>query len=770
MKYNLSKIVMLLIAAITFFLLFGCSSQPAATEFNSAEDLAEARIGVMTGSTGEQLANKHFPDADIKSFDDMMDAVTALLASQVDAVLSGYPTVHSVTRYNPGVYYLEDAIAYEDTCVAIKQGNTELLDAINAVIAELRESGELEQIVARWYKTDLSPYEPITLVLPTEGEVLRIGVNATREPTSFLDAAGKFIGMDAEIAYHIAIALNRPVEIHDMNFSALIPALQSGKIDLIVTGMSATDERRQSVDFSEPYFANRQVLMLKKAVNLEGLAMETLSDISDKRVGVYSGTVYDKYVQDNFPQAEILRYNNTTDMIVALKSFKIDVAFFAQASAHVVLGSNPDLGILTEDALDLPIGVGFNKNNPDLRLRFNEYLSAAEADGRRAEIYERWFISDPEVAVMPEFDFSGETEKVVLGVAVGDLPYVAYMDGRYVGHDIELISRFAEAENLNLEIITMEFSALVPALASGKVDMIADGIAITEERSLQVDFSDSYAENKTAVVAMKSNLAAFSLDAPMEAEEAKPTFLGAISEGFYRNIIHENRYLLILDGLKTTAIISILACIFGTLLGALVCFMRMSGNKILNTLARAFISVLRGIPSLVLLMLIFYVVFASVNISPVLVAVVAFGMNFAAYVSEMFRSAILSIDNGQREAGIAGGFTGLQTFVYIIMPQAIRQVLPVYKGEFISMVKMTSIVGYIAVQDLTKAGDIIRSRTFDAFFPLIMVAVLYYLISWLLTLSLDYLAFRTDSRALRDRKIRLASGTGKAAKKEEVTV
>lgn len=770
MEKQLPKVAMFLIAAIILMLLSGCSQESTAIEYSSAEDLAEARIGVLTGSTGEQLTNKYFPEADIKSFDDMMDAVTALLAGQVDAVLSGYPTVHSVTRYNPGVYYLEDAVAYEDTCVAVKKGNAELLDAVNTVIAALKESGELEQIVSRWFKTDLSPYDSIELALPVEGEPLRIGVNATREPTSFLDADGNFSGMDAEIAYHIAIALNRPVEIHDMNFSALIPALQSGKIDLIVTGMSATDERRQSVDFSEPYFANRQIFMLKKASAVEGLAMETLDDVKDKRVGVYSGTVYDQYVQDNFPEAEILRFNNPTDMIVALKSYKIDVAFFAQTSAHVALNSNPDIGILTEDALDLPIGVGFNKNNPDLRQRFNEFLSASEADGRRAEIFERWFINDPEVAVMPEFDFSGGAEKVVLGVAVGDLPYVAYMDGRYVGHDIELISSFAEAENIDLEIITMEFSSLVPALASGRVDMIADGIAITEERSLQVDFSDSYAENKTAVIALKSNLLAFSDDGPAEAYEVKPGFLSAVTEGFYRNIIHENRYLLIIDGLKTTAMISILACIFGTLLGALVCFMRMSGNKILNTIARAFISVLRGIPALVLLMLIFYVVFASVNISPVLVAVVAFGMNFAAYVSEMFRSAILSIDRGQHEAGIAGGFTGLQTFIYIIMPQAIRQVLPVYKGEFISMVKMTSIVGYIAVQDLTKAGDIIRSRTFDAFFPLVMVAILYYLISWLLTLSLDYLAFRTDSRALRDRKMRLARETGTVAKKEEVTV
>jgi len=151
----------------------------------------------------------------------------------------------------------------------------------------------------------------------------------------------------------------------------------------------------------------------------------------------------------------------------------------------------------------------------------------------------------------------------------------------------------------------------------------------------------------------------------------------------------------------------------------------------------------------VLLMLIFYVVFASVNIDAAVVAVIAFGMNFAAYVSEMFRTSILSIDKGQKEAGIAGGFTALQTFAHIIMPQAIRQVLPVYKGEFISMVKMTSVVGYIAVQDLTKASDIIRSRTFDAFFPLVMVAVLYFIISWLLALALSYIGLKTDPKRNR---------------------
>jgi polar amino acid transport system substrate-binding protein len=133
----------------------------------------------------------------------------------------------------------------------------------------------------------------------------------------------------------------------------------------------------------------------------------------------------------------------------------------------------------------------------------------------------------------------------------------------------------------------------------------------------------------------------------------------------------------------------------------------------------------------------FYVVFAGTSIDAVMVSIITFGMNFAAYVSEMFRSSIKSIDKGQTEAGIALGFTPARTFFHIVMPQAFKHVLPVYKGELISLVKMTSIVGYIAVQDLTKVSDIIRSRTFDALFPLVMVALLYFFLSWIFATILD---------------------------------
>ena len=368
---------------------------------------------------------------------------------------------------------------------------------------------------------------------------------------------------------------------------------------------------------------------------------------------------------------------------------------------------------------------------------------------RSNEMYKRWFVDDAEKAIIHPFKNPNSPKILNLAVSVEDLPYVANMNGDYVGFDVEMIKRFAESANYHLEIATIAFPALVAALASGKADMIADGIAISPERSKQIDFSDSYAEFKTAVVAARKNLAEGKEETVVP---PKTSFLKSVSNSFYSNIILENRYLLILDGLKVTILIAILSAIFGTFIGALICFMRMSKRRILSVTARLYISLIRGTPVLVLLMIIFYIIFASVNINPTVVAVIAFGLNFGVYVSEMFRTSIQSIDKGQHEAGIASGFTSIQTFIYIIMPQALRHVLPVYKGEFISLLKMTSVVGYIAVQDLTKASDIIRSRTFDAFFPLIMAAVLYIIIAGLLTGVLSYVETTVDPKRKRTKK------------------
>ena len=216
---------------------------------------------------------------------------------------------------------------------------------------------------------------------------------------------------------------------------------------------------------------------------------------------------------------------------------------------------------------------------------------------------------------------------------------------------------------------------------------------------------------------------------------------------FYLNFIEDDGWKYITVGLKNTLIITFFACLMGIVLGFLVGMVRSTYEKthklkILNAVCKVYLTVIRGTPVVVQLMIIYFVVFGSVRISKVLVAVLAFGINSGAYVAEIFRSGIMSIDSGQLEAGRSLGFNYWQTMWYIIMPQAFKNVLPALCNEFISLLKETSVAGYIALQDLTKGGDIIRSRTYSAFMPLFAVALIYLTIVMIFTKLIQILERR----------------------------
>lgn len=204
----------------------------------------------------------------------------------------------------------------------------------------------------------------------------------------------------------------------------------------------------------------------------------------------------------------------------------------------------------------------------------------------------------------------------------------------------------------------------------------------------------------------------------------------SFKEEFILNFIDKDRWKYIFNGLKVTLIITFFSVIIGIVLGMVVAIIRSSYDKngsfkIGNFICRAYLSVFRGTPVVVQILIIYFVVFGSVRIDKVLAAVIAFGLNSGAYVAEIFRSGIMSIDNGQFEAGRSLGFNYAQTMYHIIMPQAFKNVLPALGNEFIVLLKETSVSGYIALQDLTKGGDIIRSQTYSAFMPLLAVALIY---------------------------------------------
>lgn len=208
-------------------------------------------------------------------------------------------------------------------------------------------------------------------------------------------------------------------------------------------------------------------------------------------------------------------------------------------------------------------------------------------------------------------------------------------------------------------------------------------------------------------------------------------------EKLYDNFIKEDRYMYLVRGLGTTVTITFFAVMLGIILGFLVAIVRSTYSKtgklkFVNAICSLYLTVIRGTPVVVQLLIMYYVVFVNVN-NKILVASIAFGINSGAYVAEIVRSGIMSVDNGQFEAGRSLGFSYSQTMWYIIMPQAFKTVLPALANEFIVLLKETSVCGYIGLADLTRGGDYIRSRTYEAFLPLIAVAFIYLFIVLILT-------------------------------------
>lgn len=211
------------------------------------------------------------------------------------------------------------------------------------------------------------------------------------------------------------------------------------------------------------------------------------------------------------------------------------------------------------------------------------------------------------------------------------------------------------------------------------------------------------------------------------------SFWDEFIQKLYDTFVYDNRYMYLVNGLKTTLIITFFAVMLGLVIGFLVAVVRSTHDKtgklkILNFFAKIYLTVIRGTPVMVQLLIIYYVIFASVRIDKTLVGVLAFGINSGAYVAEIVRSGIMSIDIGQFEAGASLGFNYPKTMMYIILPQAFKNILPALANEFIVLLKETSVAGYIALEDLTKGGDIIRSVTYEAFLPLLAVALIYLVI------------------------------------------
>ncbi len=463
--------------------------------------------------------------------------------------------------------------------------------------------------------------------------------------------------------------------------------------------------------------------------------IETLEDLADKKIAVMTGSFYESKALEYLPDSWLEYYQTTPDCFLAVEEGKADALVVSSLYFKSALEEYPNLQ-LVDVLCDADLYYGMTKSEFGLQIQkdLSEYLKKEWENGGQQALLDSWKSGDHEITPVDFDSLTGNKGTIRCAVEPLDLPYACQVEGGYAGIEAENLFNFCKEYGYKIDFQTMDWASILTGVVTGKLDLCMYTY-YSDERAEKILFSEPY--EKSQVVAVTKNLSYGKLN-------GETSFIDSLKKGFNNTFIRESRWKLLSDGFKVTLEIVILSAIFGTLFGALLCWGRLGRYKSLSRIVAVFVRLIQGIPVVVLLLVLYYIVFSNTEINGIVVGIIGFSINFGVYVCEIMRSSINSVDKGQWEAAESLGMSQLKTMSKVILPQAVRFGLPVYKGEFISMVKITSVVGYIAVQDITKASDIIRSRTYEAFFPLIVTALIYFLVAWFLTALLNKIELNTE--------------------------
>lgn len=709
------------------------------------QDFAESRIGVQTGSTFDKIVQNALSNAKISYFNSYPDMVAALEANKIDGFPGDEPVLRLMASENDKLEILTDRMdSFEFGFVLPKSKTGEKLRAeINTWLTEIKISGELDDVFSRWTSGAESEKNlPDYANYPAPNGILTMATEGAYAPMDYF-RGDEVVGFEVDLAARFCKAYGYGLKVEAMNFDGILPAVQSGKADFAAAGITITEERKESVNFSVPYYTGGTVLAVLKDRQAQTASTvqpeyTQFSDLSGKIVSMLTGAPFEGLVKSKAPDVgEFTFFNSTPDMIQALKTQKTDAFLMNNAVGQLALNRNPDLMLFPQALQNGKFGIAFAKGD----ARRNEWQTAFDTIPK-SEIqaaWDKWTGADESIKNLPEQDWTGANGTVHVAACdtLEPMSYVAG-NGALKGFDLEIILMVARKLNVKVEFTGMEFSAILAAVQSGKADMGAGSIIITKERAEAVDFLEYYpAAFELVVRAAKVSMPA--------AKEHNSVWNGILSS-FEKTFIREGRWKLFAQGVLTTLLITLLSILTGTLSGFGVFMLCRNGASVANYITRFCLWLVQGMPMVVLLMVLYYIIFGSVAISGIAVAVIGFTLTFGSAVFGLLKMGVGAVDKGQYEAAFALGYSDLRTFFKIILPQALPHVLPAYKGEIVGLIKATAIVGYIAVQDLTKMGDIVRSRTYEAFFPLIAVTIIYFALEGLIGFLVSKISVNFDPK------------------------
>lgn len=749
-QYFMLNVVFVLAVIFSFT---SCGQQESNTEkvyYANFSDFDGKVFGSLTGTPYEKMLENDFKNVTWRYYEDFSTCVLALQKGDIDAFVFDSPVIEYATSLYLGELAAFPKLAATCDFSLVLKKNGKLTAPISKIVHEMKENGTIKELQKKWFSGKDSimriEWDKYNLGERKNG-ILRFAFDPNTMPMVYIGSDRKAAGLEVELVLKIADKLDMGVELINTKIPSIFLYMAQDKADIGASCFVITDERRENVDFCESYYSGGTAFLCRQEnIKSRQQAIADKLDLNSPEitVAVEVGTVTEKEAKKAFPKAKNMIVTDATNGFLAVKTKKAH-GYATERNvfdAYVMAGGN-GVKIYRDTVIGIPgnkvVGVSKKTKIPNAEKLVNDFLDEMWANGTIEDMRTRWLVRHD--VEMPEIS---KPEKPDFRIKVGTTgliePFSYYQQSKLNGFDIELAKRFALWCNAELEFEIYDWAGVVAAGARGKVDYIFSSLYATEERREVINFSKPYGFVETVLVVSDE------IDKTAHQKVTNEGFFTILKKSFDKTFIREGRWMLIGKGLLITLEITVFAGILGSLLGFVFCLCIRSRNKFLRLPVAWFATIMEGIPQLVVLMIIFFVVFGKVAIDPTFVGIIAFAIIFAVSVAGILNTGIEAIDRGQWEAATSLGFGKVGTFKRVILPQALRHMLPLYKSEFVAMMKLTSIVGYISIEDLTKVGDIIRSRTYEAFFPLIAIAVIYFFLSAFITWLIGRVELRIDPK------------------------
>lgn len=699
------------------------------------------RIGVVTGALFDIAVKNNDPDAQIEYYNITSDLPAALDGGKLDGYTVDEPVAKMLCNIYQG-HYIAKKLTNEEYGIVIDRNKPEIQEQFNEYIKKITDNGELFTLQDIWLGKDESKKVIDFESIANNEKILKLATTSSMQPFDYIKD-GNYAGYEIALVASFCKEYGYGLEIEDSNFASVIAAVSSGKADLGCCVITITDERKQTMNFTDTIYQGGIVLVKKKIIDDEAVSFDSLKGAD---IGIQIGSSYDVYIAEGIEDVNIEYFNFISDMSAALDSGKISGFVLDEPIAQRFVKENGNKYKILDSLHDIEYGIVMPKNKADneqLYKQLYNYISKLKQNGSLEEIYDLWINDDDSVKAIDIESLSNINGEIILGVASSTgAPFIYIENGKILGFEIDIIFRFCKDYGYKLVIDDYSLDGLFPAISTGKCDIGVGGISITEERKETMLFVDEQLTSGCVVIVKNE-----------DAIESNTNINNRIIDSFYKTFIKEDRYKLFISGLLTTILVTILAIVIGTVLGFVMYMLYRDlgpfGKKIVDTI----VNIIQKTPVVVILMIFYYIVFGKVDISGSIVSIVGLSILFASSVKGLIAMGVKSIDIGISEAAYTLGYTKNQAFIRIILPQAVLNVISGYKSAIITLIKDSAIIGYIAVQDLTKVSDIVRSRTYEAFFPLIVTAIIYYAIATLFIYIVSKFEIRIDPKQRKEIRI-----------------